>query len=204
MGESCYSPEQLAELANLAADDPRRAHLETCPHCRALLAAYQERGAQGSRSGLARRVRDLLNFPRLRPVLAVAAALLLILGLPAVIDRHHEEAPQPDPQSQVPVEEGAVLASRAVLQADGSIRFSWRPTSGAEFYRLELYSSDLTELAHLGTRSDSLFVLEPGMLPGGVDFPAIAYWRLGAVARSEVILRSPLQVFPGASLPKSP
>jgi hypothetical protein len=204
MGESCYSPEQLAELATLAADDPRRAHLENCPHCRALLAAYQERRARGPRSGFARRVRDLLNFPRLRPVLAVAAALLLILGLPAVIDRHHEEAPQPDPQSQAPAEGGAVLASGAVLQADGTIRFSWRPTSGAEFYRLELYGADLTELAHLGTRSDSVFVLEPGMLRGGVDFPAIAYWRLGAVARSEVILRSPLQAFPKAAPQESP
>ena len=163
------------------------------------------RSADGDpRSGLASRIQNLLSFPRLRPVLAVAAALVLILGLPAVIDRHHEEAPQPVLRGQAPAREGEDLAAEALPQADGSIRFSWRPISGAELYRLEFYGTDLAELAHVATRSDSVFVLDPGMLPGVADFAAIAYWRLGAVSRSDMITRSPLQAFPATPAQEAP
>jgi len=40
--DECYSPEILAELADAPLDDPRRAHLESCPRCRAQLAAYRK------------------------------------------------------------------------------------------------------------------------------------------------------------------
>jgi hypothetical protein len=239
MAEACYSLEQLAELAVLAADDPRLAHLQACPRCRALLASYQNFMAPGPlpgaaraaaaerelttvlereilgpekggvagiepRSGLAQRILDLLTLPRLRPVLAVAAALLLILGLPKVIDQHHGEAPQPVLRGQAPAEEGVVLSAEAVLQADGSVRFSWRPTSSADLYRLEFYTADLAELAHIATRSDSVFVLSAGILPGVADISAIAYWRLGALSRGDVTVRSPLQAFPATSPLEAP
>jgi hypothetical protein len=204
VGESCYSREQLADIATLAADDPRRAHLESCPRCRDRLAAYQEWLARGPQPGLASRFRALRNLPRLRAALAVAAGLLLIAGLPAVISRHHEEAPPPQAQEQAPAEEDAVLACQAVPHADGTIRFSWRPIAGAELYRLEFFDADLSELSHLATRSDSVLVLDPQMLPQDVDVSAIAFWRLGAVARSDMILQSPLQTFPGATPQESP
>jgi hypothetical protein len=42
MRQSCYRPEELAELLELEAGDPRREHLAACPRCRALLAEYRQ------------------------------------------------------------------------------------------------------------------------------------------------------------------
>jgi len=41
VSEGCYPIERLGEIAELAADDPRRGHLANCPRCRARLAAYE-------------------------------------------------------------------------------------------------------------------------------------------------------------------
>lgn len=39
--ERCQTHEMLAAVSELAADDPRRAHLDSCPRCRARLIAYR-------------------------------------------------------------------------------------------------------------------------------------------------------------------
>lgn len=41
MSERCFRIEDLAGIAKLTADDPRRAHLSRCPRCRARLAAFE-------------------------------------------------------------------------------------------------------------------------------------------------------------------
>ena len=41
MSDTCYCIEELEELALLVAGDPRLAHLESCPRCRAQLASYR-------------------------------------------------------------------------------------------------------------------------------------------------------------------
>ncbi len=40
--DRCYAMEELGTVAALPPDDARRGHLETCPRCRALLAAYRD------------------------------------------------------------------------------------------------------------------------------------------------------------------
>jgi hypothetical protein len=42
MSATCYRDEEIAGLASLPEEDPRRAHLAECPACRALLASYLE------------------------------------------------------------------------------------------------------------------------------------------------------------------
>jgi hypothetical protein len=41
MSDQCFRIEELAEVARLPVDDPRRAHLARCPRCRARLASYK-------------------------------------------------------------------------------------------------------------------------------------------------------------------
>jgi hypothetical protein len=39
--DRCWTCEELGSLADLAAEDPRLVHLESCPRCQALLASYR-------------------------------------------------------------------------------------------------------------------------------------------------------------------
>lgn len=47
MTERCFAVEELAEVHELVAGDPRLQHLETCPRCRARLAEYRRFLAPG-------------------------------------------------------------------------------------------------------------------------------------------------------------
>lgn len=42
MSERCFEIEELARIAKLPADDPGRAHLTSCPRCRARLTVYED------------------------------------------------------------------------------------------------------------------------------------------------------------------
>ncbi|MHC4946294.1 MAG: hypothetical protein ACYTG7_25045 [Planctomycetota bacterium] len=42
MTQRCFQADELGDLLDLTADDPRQKHLDACPRCRALLAEYKE------------------------------------------------------------------------------------------------------------------------------------------------------------------
>lgn len=42
MTQRCHTPEEITELAELGPDDPRRAHLDACPRCQAVLLSFRE------------------------------------------------------------------------------------------------------------------------------------------------------------------
>lgn len=199
----CIPVEELEALLE-DPSDPRHAHLQDCPRCRALLASYgrflaadpehadfaaeAELGARldaaihiGERPGLLGR---LWSGPWLRPALGGAALLLaLVLLLPP------EEPPPSDPSGLLR-QEGAVateLALDARSLADGGYRLTWQRVEGVIEYRVQLFDAERAPLATLPAGGDTTLV---------VDRPDARYWQLELRRGADAPLFSRLAALP--------
>lgn len=206
MTQDCFPDTSLATVASWAPDDPRRAHLDACPGCRARLAAYlsflkaedvpgadaedAERRLSAALAGLAGAPAAALprtaiprRASRLRPVLALAATLLVAVGLwrglaatavrPAsgLILRGEGEA-RPAP----------VIQSARSL-ADGRLALCWRRQPQADAYRVALHDADLRQVSVVDAGPDSTLAVAPG---------AARFWRVLALRGGVEIGRTEL------------
>jgi hypothetical protein len=188
---SCLTAEELPGVLALPPDHPRRRHLLSCPHCRALHHAYGEfldpadpddPDLDEADARLDRRLHAALaaparrRFDRPHAMLAAAAVLVLCAGIlgvrEAVLLR---QARLPEGTGQVRGLEGA----RWELTANGW-RLAWSPAQ-AGWPVVQVLDGELRELARRPLPS------------GPVDLPAEAvHLRLLFVAAGDTVGRSDL------------
>lgn len=196
MSDRCLNPE---ELADLAADDPRRAHVDACPRCQALLQSYAAfmdpvnvpRGAnlEEADSRLAAAldreigvggevVRPAASFwtPfRVRTLAAAAAVVIVAVGL-SVFQPGSEVASPDEPVLRGIGAPAAPFRCQMAMLDEGGFRVSWPGIAEATGYRLVVFGEDLTELAEFDVGMETKFELQ---LPEGAAFCRVIALRDG-------------------------
>jgi hypothetical protein len=171
----CIPLESLDEALALPEGDPRRAHLASCPRCRALvdnyrlftapddedathalaaegrLDAYREQWLGRASTAVAPARRGArpgwrsLFAPTLRPAWA-AAAVVVVAGAVLLW-------PRLAPERGRIVLRGSEREPLALAQpeflASGAVRIAWQPVADADSYQVRFYSTGFAELARL-------------------------------------------------------
>jgi hypothetical protein len=216
MGRTCLDMAQLAAVDWLPADDPRRRHLADCARCRARLAAYRAfesppglpEGADlpDAEARLGAFLQQEIGVgeeparPRRRdwrrPLLALAAVLVVAVGLTLVTD--DGEGPPRTPilrGDEEAVRQGGVragaLAAASEVDADGRVVLSWSAVGDADTYRVVLYGADLSELDSFDAGPATSLTLDPADLPAA---EAGLVWTVIALRAGDEVLRSPARV----------
>jgi len=215
MTDRCPSPEEIASLASVARGDPRRAHVESCPRCQAILLSYEEfmapdepppeaHAADASaelESVLRREVlgptirheRKMGTRDRLRcffrvPVLAPAAAVVAIaLIVIAVVENGRGGA---DLRGPAPAPAAPVVAEMGT-DGDGARVLTWQPPAGCNRSVVVLYAADLSEIS----RQD-VATARSLSLPRAHE---ARYWRVLCLRGNEEVSRSMLQELGGGA-----
>ncbi len=213
----CPRIEELADIADLVADDPRRRHVEKCPRCRSRLSTCREflAGRGECEAGQLDRALDSLGTdldreifgkdvrpvaptspPRLRwrsPFvrggLAVAASILLFFALDGA--RETIGPGEIRLRSDRPDPETGELVLEATLPlADGGLEFNWRPLAGADGYRLEILDARLEPLAALPVTPGHSLALSADQLREILPESCDFVWVVVALRGEDTILRS--------------
>lgn len=207
MTDQCLNPEELAELA---AEDPRRAHVEGCPRCQAIMTSFasfmdpadipagadlKDANARLS-AALDREIGGAVVRPaptfwtpfRVRALASVAAVVIVAVGLSLV-----------RPGSKVMTNSEPVLRGMESPVApfridlarldDGRFQLNWSPVEEATGYRVVIYGEDLGELAGFEVGAAITFSFEA---PVGAAFCRVIAFRDG----DELMKSEP--VYPGA------
>ncbi len=217
MTERCHDLEEMGFLADLPAGDPQLAHLQNCPHCRALLAAYRgfERGypaagdperEQALGHYLAREIgpvpvvgggarpRGFFRFmrsPVLAPGLAAAAVLVLFLSFQQY---RFQRISEPSMVNRGRIADDLQLV--AGPEADGGVRLQWQAPAGAQTYVVVVYATDLQELARLEAGREPALSLSPDRLAVLRPTPQPLIWRVEAYRDGDLLLTSLPGVIP--------
>jgi len=192
----CQPLEALEALRLLPTDDPRRAHLDDCPRCQALLesldsflapddAAPAEGDAARARTTLraalatemaaeaerprARLWERLLATFRSRPAWGVATALVVAAAV-LLLQQWGQEAPRSTLRGRAPVAgEGVVRLLGPLPTADGGLQLRWGRVVGAQRYDVRLYRPDLTAIATLDAGVETSLTLGAEQLAAAQD-----------------------------------
>ncbi|MCB1182550.1 hypothetical protein KDM41_03885 [bacterium] len=213
MTEPCPSIEELGPMAELAAGDPRRAHVDSCPRCRGLLAAFagfvagspshadpaREARLAAGLAALAtpasrREPGTVVRILRSRvtaSLLATAAVLVLVVGLSREGD--------PLPGGPAGVTRTTLSAKDFGMEArvvtDGGYRLSWtRPAAPGETFRVVFFGGDLVEVGRIEAGTAAGVDWTPPQRAGG-DAAAMT-WRIEVVREGDVVARSTPQPLP--------
>ncbi len=204
----CPDVEALAALSGLSADDPRRAHVESCPRCRARLIALEEFvAASGSDVPEAewhvaeaelrrRRVSDGLVSPPARPpavrrtwtravwrpVFAAAASLVvMIAGAWWVVQSRHEPTLRALPGDEwIP----------SVESRGAAVTIAWRATPGADQYRVVFLDASLEPVATLEVGPALEARVGREALPGGLAHGQAVMVEVHAIRGPDEVARS--------------
>jgi hypothetical protein len=195
MSDRCLIPE---ELADLAPDDPRWAHLENCPACQAVavsLAAFLDPADVPEEADLAdadsrlsavldqeigsgrKVVRPAPTFwtPfRVRAFAAMAAVLIVAVGL-SLVPTSLEGPPQ-DPVLRGIGAPAAPFHCQMAMLEKGAFRINWPGIAEATGYRVVVYGEDLQELAGFDVGPATYYEMIP---PVGAAFCRIIALRAG-------------------------
>lgn len=204
----CIEAEEAGTVLELPVDDPARAHAETCPRCRSLLASYRAfvEAALAEGSDL-ERVRGMLDARiradasrwkparaparaswwqvLVRPVPILAAALVVTAAVVFWSTHRPEESSLREGTKESP----AFALNPAQVAPDGSIHLSWSAMAGADQYQVRLYGPDFSEIYRsANTSSTSLSVDRSSLpnLPPSLDLT----WRVYALLQGDVIATS--------------
>jgi hypothetical protein len=214
MNGECVRVEHMADLDLLAADDPRRLHVERCPRCRSLYAAYRafmtpepppsDSDAEDARAHLAAALEREMSatggkvagsIPRRGAVRwagwAAAAAIVAVSALVWV-----RQGPLRPPEA--PVMRGPAAATTLVLaspaRVDAGVELSWTAEPAAIAYDVVLYDDAMREVLRLPSHVTRV-VLTRAMLgervPPGTDLA----WRVIAKDASAEVGRSSVGTF---------
>jgi hypothetical protein len=145
---ACPAPEAILALARREGPESSRLatldHVMACADCRAELDLLRSLQEAGARSGAAPRAgRHRWVMPA-----ALAATLLLAVGLGRLALRSSDETTRSGPGSAVRVE---LVSPGVELPAGTPVAFAWRPVEGASRYRLEV----LTESGDLAVAAET-------------------------------------------------
>ncbi len=136
---------------------------------------------------------DWLTGPRLRPVLA-AAALVIVVGGAWWLTRDREQTPAKlrgeQPAGPLTVEEPRALEG-------GGLELSWSPMRGADRYQVRLVAPDLTDLAALDSITVPHVELRHANLPARITPGTLAMWQVVALRGRDTLgvsLATPIRV----------
>lgn len=215
--ESCFQPEALAEIAELSAGDPRRAHLEGCARCRARLAAFASFMAEepvpagadpvDAEARLSAVLDDLIGRPGddrstgFAPVtrlpvrrerqpmrLVLALAAVLVVAVGLRVATQVGDGGQPTTVLRGDKDPvAAAFQPSSTPLSEGIVQLAWQPVPGAEGYRVVLIGADLRETAQHEVGSQTRLDLGPD------DLADAAFWRVIALRGGDPVARSAAQ-----------
>ncbi len=216
MTDRCFTPEEFGPLLALPANDPRRAHLDACPACRALAHAWREfqapppealpDGLDEADAQLAARLQDALGLPpplcgvpggggrraparpgARRALLAAAAALAACAVLFVARDLSVLRGPRlPDRPG---VERGGAdnVGDPRVLPQNDGWRLTWRRPPGTDAAVVVLFDARLRELTRRAAGADSSLAI------GGDNTAREAVWaQVLFLAEGDTVAHSPI------------
>lgn len=211
----CIPVEELADVLERGADDPRRAHVKSCLRCRSLaieLRSFlagavplpgQDDAAAERRLGAVLRREVLGQDPvvrvpasRWRPILAAAAVLVVALLSVRVLDRpaddgaivlRGESGPETEPFRGRP--------TATIVERGGTVlvEFRWEAQEGADGYRLLLQTARLDSLAAMDTR-EPVLSWKPTDLDEPLPSGTPVLWRVVAMRGGSESARSPIHI----------
>lgn len=185
----CIPLEELAQVADLPANDSRRRHLDTCARCRAAWLQYADFLAPGpgfesdrerAAAALDATIAALGAPPRRRraawPLLvpmAAAAALAVLL-----LDAREPALPPVGAPAAIrgTAASGAIRLDAPLARPDGSVMLRWSSLPGAVAYRVRVLASSGVVVWESAEIPDTSLVLGPDALPGGTTLA----WRVAA------------------------
>ena len=183
---ACATPEQLLDLVRREGSEDSRLrtldHVMACPSCRRefdLLRAVEQAGVESG----ARPSRVRWQWQRMAP-LALAASLLLALGVTIALNRAGERPDQPRGAGSGVT----LLAPAAQVPAHELVTFAWRPVRHANRYVLELLEGSGGKVVLSRETSDTVLVLDPRLLQPGAEYQ---WWVRAVTPAGE--LASPLR-----------
>ena len=202
MSDRCLKPEELGEFAGRGADDPRRAHVDACPQCQALLRSYadfvdpvdipfgadlgdadlrlaaaldREIGVAGSGGDVVRPAASFWTPFRVRALAAVAAVVIVAVGLSLFRPGSGMVSPG-EPVLRGIGAPAAPFFCQVEMLDGGGFRVSWPGIAEATGYRLVVFGEDLTELAGFEVGMETTFELQ---MPAGAAFCRVVALRDG-------------------------
>jgi hypothetical protein len=127
---------------------------------------------------------------RWRPLVAVGAVLLVIVGAGLLIPRLGQRQ-EPSLRGSVTSPPGEWEARPGSTRgADGGLILHWSPAPTVERYVVTFLASDLSEIARVGVPGRTELALRPDSLPGGLSRGAAVLWRVTAYRGDDEIGRS--------------
>ena len=201
MTDQCLDPGEIGEIAGLPADDPRRRHLDTCPHCRGLARAldiFLEPGntsdlgdVAGADAELQARLATAIpgrstgtnpSTSRRWPMLAMAAVLALCaLGLTAteILRQRDSALPQLDRRQRGDSRDTRLI----VVRTTNGLHIAWPGIPAADEVVYVFLSDDMDELGRH---------VAPGVLQLAVgdQLSAATYCQAFAVLQGDTVGRS--------------
>src|SRR4249920_3086509 len=183
----CIDEKALGALLDLPASDPRRAHLDTCPRCRALVMSHREfqsmpldpaygpreeaalrafRARLGGAPSSSRASKSRSSWwsrlfgPAMRPAWALAALALVVGGVFLWPQRSTHEPPTVRGGS-----EHSLVLLPPQEQGDGSLRFAWHGVPDADEYQIRFYSTAFVELGRRSAGGDTAIAIPLADLP---------------------------------------
>jgi hypothetical protein len=186
---ACVSPEDLlALLRREGAEDRRLVLLDHVMGCQACHREFELLRAIEAAGTTARGSSSVFNISRRLAPLALAASLLLAVGVGLLLRNRGEDNPTRGGAGEL-----VVLAPPPEVAADRPVTFAWRPVRGAQSYRLEILDSTGTAVSQL-TR-DTTLTLPAGQLQPGSSYQwyvrdASSGSQLGSGLRALRVLRS--------------
>ncbi len=108
---------------------------------------------------------------------AAAAALVLLVALPTVLDRR---ATVPVPVLRGDRDEAPRLQAPITLP-DGGLILSWSPSTSSDAYRVQLYDESLGLLAQPAATVDTFLRLDPSHLEATTGEATPRFWSVTAM-----------------------
>ena len=207
MNERCLNPE---ELADFPAEDPRRAHVDDCPRCQAVMKSFaafmnpadvpegadladahtrlsgaldREIGPGDSMDSNAQVIRPTTSFLspfRVRTLAAAAAVVIVAVGLS--LTRYGPETPPQDPVLRGAGDVVVPFHCEITVLKNGGYLLNWPEVEEATSYRVVVYRADLEKLMDHDVGNATSLELK---LPKGGAFCRVIALRDGdEVARS--------------------
>ncbi len=196
MADGCIHEEDLAAALDRADELAVRAHLETCPACRSLVASYRaflagdlvaDAETIAAERDLARRIAaltgahaaerspaaDLIDsrwWQRLLRPRARRYALALASASAVVVAVVLWSSKEPAPPTAILLRGEVPAIAGAGMSAhrlaDGSVRLIWNRHPGAEAYRVRILSPEMTTLAVMDAAGDTTLQVSAATLTG--------------------------------------
>jgi hypothetical protein len=215
VNKACIPAADIGDVTTAPPDDPRRRHLATCPHCRALAREYQafmnpgplppearpDWASAAISQRLAREIRPpggviLPLFPRRsrlglpRALWAAAGALVVCAGISLVRDVNRDLQPQVPYGTALLRGDAATPAALLVTPLAGSPgawQLAWSLPADAQASVVVLYDTTLRELGRRDLGRTATLTLDPQAWPHAAQ---AAYVGVIFLRRGEEIQRA--------------